>query len=152
MRRILLLLALVAVGVLVAGGIALAATVDCASVIGFCVGTNEDDRMIGTDFPDQMAGLAGDDKLVGRDGGDELVGNEGSDTLVGGRGEDGIFVGEPSLGDRDTIRAGADNDRIEATDGKADTINCGSGFDTAFVDNEPGGVQDRVSNNCEVVI
>jgi Ca2+-binding RTX toxin-like protein len=159
MRRTILLLATMALAVLVVGGVAYALTFTCDDPLtdpdpgGICTGTPEDDRMIGTDGPDVMEGLAGDDKLLGRDNADDLFGNEGSDTLVGGRGGDRIFAthDESSLGGPDTIRAGADQDRIIADNGKADTINCGSGIDTAFVDDEPGGVQDRVGNSCEDV-
>jgi RTX calcium-binding nonapeptide repeat (4 copies) len=91
---------MVGVALLVAGGVALVATITCPTIPGTiqCNGTPEDNRLPGTDEPDIMRGLLGDDVLVGSDGGDSMLGDDpavgpttmdGNDTLRGGAGEDG---------------------------------------------------------------
>jgi Ca2+-binding RTX toxin-like protein len=69
-RRAILLVAMMAVSLLVASGVALAVT------------------KIGTDGPDTLRGTHGDDNLLGKGGNDTLFGLRGSDNLVGGTGKD----------------------------------------------------------------
>jgi Ca2+-binding RTX toxin-like protein len=105
-----------------------------------------DDRV-----PNSLVGGGGDDRLLGSSGNDALDGGDGNDTLVGGAFND-TLVGGPGLdvldGDGDTLYPG--NDRIEARDGIAESINCGIGADTAIIDAadtvpaDPGSL-------CEVV-
>jgi Ca2+-binding RTX toxin-like protein len=89
-----------------------------------------DDRtanaLIGGGGDDRLLGSSGDDALDGGDGNDTLMGGAFNDTLVGGPGLDALD------GDGDTLYPG--NDRIEARDGVAESINCGIGADTAIVD------------------
>src|SRR4028119_2018541 len=56
MRKMGLMLALMAVGLLVASGAALAAIINCA---GDCSGTNDPDRLIGSNASQTMLGLDG---------------------------------------------------------------------------------------------
>lgn len=63
----------------------------------------------------------GDSRLVGSPGADRLAGYIGNDTIDG-------------RGGRDAIAGLSGDDTIEARDGVADTIDCGDGDDTAFVD------------------
>ncbi|MDO9352547.1 MAG: calcium-binding protein [Solirubrobacteraceae bacterium] len=98
-----------------------------------------------------ISGGGGDDILFGGGGNDTLDGGLGNDTLVGGAFNDTLVGGEGIDvldGDGDTLYPG--NDRIEARDGNAESINCGIGADTAIIDAvdtvpaDPGSL-------CEVV-
>ncbi|HST38244.1 MAG TPA: calcium-binding protein [Conexibacter sp.] len=75
----------------------------------------------------------GDSKLIGSPGNDRLAGYVGNDTIDG-------------RGGRDAIAGFLGNDTIEARDGVADTIDCGDGVDTAYVD------PIDVTSRCETVI
>ncbi|MDQ5827283.1 MAG: hypothetical protein M3441_24245, partial [Chloroflexota bacterium] len=75
MRRVILLLALMATTLVVASGVALA--------------VNE----VGTDGPDTLRGTNAADNLVGRGGDDDLFGLGGSDNLLGGPGRDNVLGG-----------------------------------------------------------
>lgn len=69
-----------------------------------------------------IVGSAGGDRIVGRAGDDRLRGSAGADCLDGGPGRD-VLVGEWA------------DDRIDARDGAADTVDCGLGReDIAIVD------------------
>jgi hypothetical protein len=103
-----------------------------------------------------LRGLGGDDQLQGGDRADTIDGGAGADTLTGGFGNDTI-TGGPG---RDRISADRHdgecgylwckypwgNDTVYARDGEADSIDCGIGQDTAYVD-----AMDTVAN-CEKVI
>ena len=91
----------------------------CANTI---LGTQAADRLQGTDAGDCIYGRKGRDRLEGGDGDDTLLGNGGRDVLIGGPGSD-------------TLLGGIDGDRIDARDGRHDTVNCGRGrHDRALVD------------------
>jgi Ca2+-binding RTX toxin-like protein len=120
MRRSVLLLASVAVAMLLASGVALAASVQCDG--GRCKGTPKRDLMIGTDVRDvmfglggndRMRGMAGNDDLFGFDGGDTLVGRDGDDELGGGDGPDQAYGGTGS----DVINGGNSADYFQGNDG-----------------------------------
>jgi Ca2+-binding RTX toxin-like protein len=78
--------------------------------------------------------------LVGGDGCDGRTrSNDGRDRLEGGKGADRLRGG--SRGDRlrggagnDDLRGGRGNDVSDAVDFQADQIRCGSGKDTAMID------------------
>ena len=78
----------------------------------------------GTDSDDRLTGFEGRDQIWGLDGDDELYGSGGRDVLLGGKGDD----------------------FIEAKDGEADLVACGSGTDVASVD-----PTDRVEDDCETL-
>jgi Ca2+-binding RTX toxin-like protein len=79
-----------------------------------------DDRIVGT------SGLAAliSSSFDGQDGRDRITGTDGADELLGGPG----------------------TDVIRSRDRAADTLDCGSGFDLAFVDHRDG------VRNCNVVV
>ena len=83
---------------------------------------------------EQVTGGSGDDRLVGNGTRNRLRGESGDDQLDGG----------PS---RDVLDGGAGADTIVARDGDSDTVACGGGVDTAFVDSD-----DRVASDCERVL
>src|SRR5215207_1409456 len=99
MRRTIVLLAAMALTLLVASGVALAATK---------IGTNGPDTLRGTNGADDLVGLGGNDVLFGLGGRDNLLGGPGKDwvlggnerrplegdkNLVGGSGNDGVLGG-----------------------------------------------------------
>ncbi len=129
----------------------------CANVR---VGTAGDDGLAGTTAGDRLDGKAGADALSGSAGADCLFGGNGPDWLGGGDGDDVLHggAGDDQLrggagadrlfgeGGADVLLGGAGADRISAVDRKRDTIDCGTGRDTATVDRV-----DKV-RNCEKVI
>lgn len=175
MKRIMVALALMGAVLVLATGVAWAATVDCKVGV-FCEGTDEPDDLNGTNQPDEMSGLQDDDLLVGfmgademygddpepvgddtsTDGDDELIGYRGPDTLLGfggsdylrgGRGDDRIDATEESDNPgKDTVRGSRDQDSIDADDGFKDIIFCGRGEDEVIFDK---GL-DVVADNCEI--
>jgi hypothetical protein len=71
MRRIVLLMASMALTLLLASGVALAFnTIRCDG--GKCSGTPRDDKMLGTSGRDVMYGFKGNDRLLGEGGRDDL--------------------------------------------------------------------------------
>lgn len=72
--------------------------------------------------------------LLALDAGDDVVAISASVTLPvtmnGGGGNDGLFGGSG----QDTFNGGAGNDNLVSRDGRAETINCGDGLDTAISD------------------
>jgi Ca2+-binding RTX toxin-like protein len=96
MRRVILLLALMATTLVVASGVALA--------------VNE----VGTNGPDTLRGTNGADNLYGRGGNDDIFGLGGSDNLLGGPGRDNVLGGneERPLGGDKNLAGGPGNDRV----------------------------------------
>ena len=132
MRRITLLLATMTLVVLVAGGVALAATI---------VGTDQDETLIGTRYADFIRAEGGNDVVRGLGGPDQLYGNGGRDRLVGGYGEDKLYGGNGN----DRLRS---QDIFSQTGAYKDVVDCGPGKDLAAVD-----FRDRVNrDNCEVLV
>ena len=89
-HRATLLLAAMVVGLLVVGGVALAATpINCADdTVAPCDGTTGDDEMPGTSGTDYIYAREGNDTLRGLARFDDLRGGPGNDTLDGGGGND----------------------------------------------------------------
>jgi Ca2+-binding RTX toxin-like protein len=161
MRKMMGVLAVLALALVLSGGIAMAKFVACTG--GPCVGTNSSDSISGLNsvsVPDTISGLgardeiatnAGSDFADGGAGDDAIHGQQGDDRLFGGSGKDFIDGGRGI----DTIRAGVGNDSINAVEptglpAEADDVDCGEDangqdVDTAFVDR-----LDRVTN-CEKV-
>ena len=108
-------------------------------------GLGGDDTLFGDACGDRLrlqAATDGDDRLFGGAGNDRLFGAGGNDLLDGGRGNDRLSGG----GGRNRYAGGAGNDTISATNGKRETVNCGTGRrDRATVDRN-----DRV-RGCERV-
>lgn len=157
MRRTALLVATVALTLLVAGGVALAATK---------VGTDGPDTLTGTKGPDTLIGKGGSDWIDGRGGKDMISGGRGGDNplspsvgiLDGGPGADAISGGPgsdmmidgPVRGDSavDTLESDDGNDDLLTFNRPAsrDIVSCGAGRDFADVDRK-----DVVGDDCERV-
>jgi RTX calcium-binding nonapeptide repeat (4 copies) len=143
MRRPLLFMATTALVMLVACGVALAASVDCPTASGgVCDGTNQGDALYGTPNVDREFGKGGSDLMYGYgDGdfmyggdeagvGDKMRGGNGPD-LVNGQGGNDIIYGGPGS---DTLKTGRGSDRIEAKDGNKDFITCKGTNDLVIYD------------------
>jgi Ca2+-binding RTX toxin-like protein len=175
MRRVVLVLAAMALALLLASGVALAV------------------NMIGTDGPDTFTGSDGNDNLIGKGGNDRLFGLRGRDTLLGGAGKDwvdthptGARTGDKSLlggPGNDIVIGGWSSDKVVGEEGNdllpdgperdvaldivsggagtdviyvaslrlrvtaEDVVTCGSGFDRVHAD-----TKDVVAPDCEEVV
>jgi Ca2+-binding RTX toxin-like protein len=117
-------------------------------------GTMADDLIEGKGGKDSLYGNGGTDKINGNPGDDLIQGDPGDDTLDGNEGNDILLGGSGS----DKINGGDGDDYLESSfvigstsisDGKSDTLTCGPGIDTAFVNPLDG---DTVSADCEIVV
>jgi Ca2+-binding RTX toxin-like protein len=111
MRKTLLLLTTMALALLLAGGVALAATKQCQVGV-VCNGTSSADTITGTNSNDTINGLAGNDSISARDGIDKINGGPNNDTMDAGAGND-TYKFSNNLG----------ADRISADSGGVDTLN-----------------------------
>ena len=87
MRKTLLLLTTMALALLVAGGVALAATVTCKVGVA-CNGTTSGDMITGTTSNDTIKGLGGNDTIRALDGIDKINGGPKNDNMNGAAGND----------------------------------------------------------------
>jgi hypothetical protein len=110
MRKMLLLLTTIALALLLAGGVALAATKQCQVGV-VCNGTSSNDTITGTNSNDTINGLAGNDLIKARDGIDKINGGTQNDDMNGGAGNDSYRLSN-NLG----------ADRISADSAGVDTI------------------------------
>jgi hypothetical protein len=119
-----------------------------------------DDVLEGFGGNDRLSGEGGNDLLNGGDGDDTLNGGDGPDTIQGGNGNDTMTA---SVGS-DTFSGGAGNDTMEggtgvdhfsggagadsidARDGNAESVACGTEVDSVDVD-----LRDTVLDDCENV-
>jgi Ca2+-binding RTX toxin-like protein len=140
-------------------GVVLAACVLPVAVAA--AGTKGNDNLRGNGGANVLRGEAGDDTLHGRGGKDVLYGGVGNDTLRGGNGQDALFgqAGDDSLyGENgpdklyggmgaDVMYGGNGPDRLHSgdKDGVNDTLECGAGFDRAWVREGDKAI------DCEVV-
>jgi len=156
MRRVVLVIAGMALALLLASGVAWAVNK---------IGTNGPDTLRGTNGADNLLGRGGNDRLFALDGPDNLLGGPGKDwvdthpkqfrrgdkNLQGGPGNDIVFGGRGS----DNVLGDTGNDLL--ADGpprefSLDKVSGGDGNDVLFVDNAPaakdiaacGGGFDRV--------
>jgi len=104
-------------------------------------GSEGNDQIIGGIGNDQLNGASGTDRLNGGGGRDKLSGGAGNDNLAGGIGNDTIDGGQGT----NRYSGGAGNDSLNSANGKRETVDCGSGRDSARVDR-----RDRV-RRCERV-
>jgi Ca2+-binding RTX toxin-like protein len=96
MRRLVLVLTLMAATLVLGSGMALAV------------------NKIGTNGPDTLKGTNTNDVLLGRDGQDDLFSLDGTDNLLGGQGRDNVWAGterRPGRGDKN-LQGGFDNDAV----------------------------------------
>jgi hypothetical protein len=142
MRRVMLLVALVALAMVVASGVALADTINGGGGNNHLVGTNGKDNISSGSGSDDIFGKGAEDRLFGDSGNDDVYGGDQGDRLQGGLGRDDLF------GQRG-------NDFVNAIDGQAnDSVDCGKGAnDVAGVDDlfQVGGGADNVSEDCETL-
>jgi RTX calcium-binding nonapeptide repeat (4 copies) len=128
-RRVVILLAAIAVAVAVGGGAAFAKTIRCDG--GNCFGTNRPDSIFGTNRHDAIFARDGGDFVSGRESADNLNGQDGSDQVFGGLGDDWVKGGrhndtvKGNLGN-DRITGGSGHNTIRAGDGMRDLIICGA--------------------------
>jgi len=117
-------------------------------------GTVNDDSILGKGGKDTLNGGGGndvihggsdDDFIVGDLGNDNLDGNDGNDMVQGGAGADKISGGS---GD-DVLMASFVTGSSSIRDYEPDTIDCGPGVDTAFINPADG---DAATGDCEIVI
>jgi hypothetical protein len=93
-RRMALLLAVMAEALMVVSGVALAKNI---------VGTDRGERIVGTDNADVIDANGGDDVVIGEKGADRIRGGNGRDKQYGGRGNDIIYS---DGGFRDLVNCG----------------------------------------------
>ena len=91
MRKLMLVCVVMAMAVLLVGGVALAANFR---------GSDGPDEISGTKRADAIRGLGGNDRLSGGGGADEIYGNGGSDRINGNKGVDRISADD---GNEDTV-------------------------------------------------
>ncbi|HEV2785229.1 MAG TPA: calcium-binding protein [Solirubrobacteraceae bacterium] len=104
------------------------------------------DDLRGDEGDDELRGDAGDDELHGGDGTDRLDGGSGADELTGDPGADTITAGPGP----DVIDGGDGDDTIRAADDSRDSVACGAGMDTVYV--EADFPQRDALIGCEVVL
>ena len=87
-----------------------------------------------------LRGKRGNDVLLGGSGDDLLNGGPGLDMINGGAGADLMSGGA----DADVLQGGPGPDQVGASDGSADTVDCGEGTDGATLDH-----LDKPATACE---
>lgn len=122
MRKLALLLGIMATAMMLASGIAVAKNFQ---------GDGKDNRLVGTSNNDTIAGSGGDDNVSGKGGMDRVYGNSGADKVSGGAGPDDVFGGKGA----DKLFGNGGNDYINSADNRGgDAIDCGPGEDRAVID------------------
>ncbi len=172
MRRVILLLAVMAATLVVASGVALAVNKTGTDGPDTLRGTNGDDNLIGKGGNDDLFSLGGRDNLLGGEGkdwviggnerrllvgdknlaggpgNDVVLGGKGSDNVVGNEGNDWIWDGPFRDVFTDRLSAGDGTDVVEVFNDPAfkDIVTCGDGFDWVFADRK-----DEIAPDCERV-
>jgi Ca2+-binding RTX toxin-like protein len=174
MRRIVLLLVVMAATLVVASGVAMAVNKIGTNGPDTLRGTNGDDNLSGRGGNDVLYSLAGRDNLLGgagKDcllcvtpqyrffaGGKNLLGGPGNDFIWAGKGSDNVAGGEgndllPDDGVRefseDRFSGGPGDDVIDVLHYRSarDRVVCGSGFDRVAANKK-----DVVAPDCEKVV
>jgi Ca2+-binding RTX toxin-like protein len=175
MRRVVLVLAAMALAMLLASGVAWAVTKIGTNGPETLRGTTKSDNLVGRGANDVLFSYAGNDhllgglgkdilfggnpergessrgnkSLVGGSGNDAIIGGVDSDNLVGGAGNDWLHDGfERNLGAKDIVFGGAGNDVVDVIHEPAleDLVVCGRGIDLVIVNGK-----DIVAPDCEKV-
>jgi Ca2+-binding RTX toxin-like protein len=128
MKKTILLLAWMITILVVASGLALAATFDCSAGLDSCVGTDDPDTINGSEERDRIFGLDGNDTLLGNGGNDRLSGGFGEDTMRGHAGNDHFFGGR----DNDVMNGGSGSDYLASSPGN----------DKLYGSSNPGGTKE----------
>jgi Ca2+-binding RTX toxin-like protein len=113
MKKVVLLLASIMTALVLASGLAFAASIDCTAGSDSCVGTDNPDTITGSEERDRIFGLDGDDTLLGNGGNDRLSGGFDNDTIKGHGGVDRL-IGGP---DNDTMNGGTGSDTLASSRG-----------------------------------
>ena len=133
---------------------ALAAVVDGSDSDNSLYGTMADDTIKGKGANDNLFGIGGNDEISGGSGNDFIQGDSGNDNLNGDDGNDYIQGGSGI----DTVNGGSGNDTLISSfingsttlrDFEPDSIICGDGFDTAFINLADN---DTASSGCEIIV
>ncbi len=133
---------------------ALAAVIEGSDSDNSLYGTMNDDTILGKGQNDNLFGIEGNDDISGGSGNDFIQGDSGNDDLKGDDGNDYVQGGSGL----DTIDGGSGNDTLISSfitgsttvrDFEPDTIVCGDGFDTAFINLADN---DTASSDCEIII
>jgi Ca2+-binding RTX toxin-like protein len=130
MRRVILLLTMMAATLVVASGVALAVNKIGTNGPDTLKGTNAADNLLGKGANDVLFSLAGRDTLLGEEGKDWVLGGNdqrpfgGDKNLLGGPGNDGVLGGE----DSDNLTGNSGNDFADGGLG-SDKIVGGEGND-----------------------
>jgi Ca2+-binding RTX toxin-like protein len=98
LRGTLLFLSTMILALLLAGGVALAANIQCLG--GPCTGTEQNDRITGS-LVDDIEALGGGDDVNARSGDDFVAGGRGPDDISGGLGADSFLLGNMGPDDID---------------------------------------------------
>jgi len=172
MRRVILLITVMAAALVLGSGLALAVNKVGTQGRDFLKGTDGADNLIGDDANDLIFGLAGNDNLLGGSGKDivfggtferflggskNVAGGDGNDVVLGGKGSDNVIgqEGNDLLADgnepnpvKDTLNGGDGNDVFFVWNDPAgkDVVACGDGLDRVFADRA-----DALADDCEKV-
>lgn len=93
--------------------------------------------------PMLVRGGGGNDELEGGFGPDRIYGGPGLDFLYGSRGDDYLHAGGAPRRFTGEVQGGAGDDTIVTTNGRKEKVVCGSGDDTATID------QLDIARGCE---
>jgi len=104
------------------------------------------DRLEGGEGDDTIFGRAAEDGLYGDAGSDRLDGGSAVDVLHGGDGNDELIGGTAP----DVLDGGPGDDSIRAADDSVDTVLCGPGNDTVYIENNVP--QRDLLTDCELVM
>ena len=142
MRRTIVLLATMVLTLLVASGMASAATIDCVAEIP-CTGTQNADTMNGSAEQDSMNGRAGKDLMKGNGSADEMHGGLGADELSGGAANDLVWGG---------TEKGSELSTASYPDKSDDSASGGIGADLVYGGFGQGGVDHVFGNDGDDTI
>ena len=138
MKRVVVLLAVMATALVVASGVALAASIDCPNrPNGTCIGTSNDDTITGTPQPDQIRARGGDDAVKARNAADFVLAGIGKDRVNGNGGDDELLFG----GEVRPLDSETPTDFLDKSD---DVVHGGPGNDQMIIGGFGQGGQDRV--------
>jgi Ca2+-binding RTX toxin-like protein len=167
MKKAMVLFAVLATAMVVASGVALAATIECPNREGnLCVGTKKADTITGTPDPDQIRARGGNDVVnaqggdgdfsIGGGGEDKVRGQAGSDDVIGGNITGNFETGELRFADNsdDVVRGGEGNDTTVAGGfgrGGKDRLYGEEGNDTMYAAQRGFPFEGDVRVNKEVV-
>ncbi len=146
MRRVALVLTVMALALVLASGVAWAVNKVGTDGPDTLRGTNGDDNLLGRGGNDVLFGLGGRDNLLGEEGKDWILGGnerrplEGDKNLVGGPGNDAVLGGLGS----DNLVGSSGNDFVDGGFG-ADNLTGGDGTDLLFDGEFRGGATDTLS-------